>query len=204
MKNILCVKWGNKYSNQYVENLYNMCKRNVTYPFRFICLSDELGGLSSNVEVKKLERNFEGWWTKLEYFKDPLYDVEGTILALDLDLVIIDNIDCFFDTEGEFCIEKDFVKDNGNNSSVMRFEANKHSDISELTTHKTTDYWGDQEWITEKRPNATHWPSEWIKSYKWECLNGNKLDIPAGTKIIMYHGKPDPHETLQHIGEWWK
>ena len=38
--NIVCMKWGNAYGADYVNRLYNMVKRNMTRPFRFICFTD--------------------------------------------------------------------------------------------------------------------------------------------------------------------
>ncbi len=37
---ILCVKWGEKYSNDYVLNLKNQCENHCSIPFNFYCLTD--------------------------------------------------------------------------------------------------------------------------------------------------------------------
>ncbi len=42
MKNtILCVKWGDKYSREYVEKLKQQCEDNCSVPFNFYCLTDK-------------------------------------------------------------------------------------------------------------------------------------------------------------------
>lgn len=216
----MCLKWGTKYGPEYVNNLYAGVKRNLTVPFNFICITDDAQGLHPDIKTYPLiDPNLLGWWGKVSYFKTPMHDIEGICLTLDLDVVIIDNIDCFFEIDGDFCIEKDFVEKNGNNSSIMRFIANDHSDIYDQLnlddmdhcTNNTPeagwrkcDYWGDQVWITEKRPNAVLWPKDWVKSYKWECLDEfGRLNLHSACKIILFHGKPNPHEALHNIQRWW-
>ena len=38
---ILCVKWGDKYSREYVEKLKQQCEDNCSVPFNFYCLTDK-------------------------------------------------------------------------------------------------------------------------------------------------------------------
>ena len=51
MMNFLTIKWGDKYSAKYVNNLYNMVKRNYTKDFRFICYTDDHTGINKEIEV---------------------------------------------------------------------------------------------------------------------------------------------------------
>ena len=37
---IICVKWGQKYSREYVEKLKKQCEDNCSIPFNFYCLTD--------------------------------------------------------------------------------------------------------------------------------------------------------------------
>ena len=113
-KNVICIKWGTKFGPQYVNRLYNMVERNLTIPHRFICFTDNAEGLVDGIEVRPLPfLNDEGLpekaWKKLGLFSNNLGDLEGEALFLDLDVVIRDNIDCFFEKEGEFYIIKDHV-----------------------------------------------------------------------------------------------
>ena len=43
-KYILCIKHGDKYDHEYVNRLYNMCKRHTTVDFEFVCLTSILQG----------------------------------------------------------------------------------------------------------------------------------------------------------------
>ena len=41
MKNILCVKWGDKYTSKHVEKLKEQVERNCSYDFNFYCITDK-------------------------------------------------------------------------------------------------------------------------------------------------------------------
>ena len=112
-RNVICIKWGNKFGAEYVNSLYKMVEKNLTLPHRFVCFTDNSQGFLEGIEVRPLpELNDEGLpekaWKKLGLFTDKLADLEGEALFLDLDVVIRDNIDCFFEKEGEFYIIKDW------------------------------------------------------------------------------------------------
>ena len=49
MMNFLTIKWGDKYSSDYVNNLYHMVKKNYTGEFRFICYTDDATNLECEV-----------------------------------------------------------------------------------------------------------------------------------------------------------
>lgn len=186
----MCVKWGSLYGPEYVNNLYAMVKRNITPPFRFVCLTDDDSGIHPNIETKMLEdESLIGWWTKIEYFKNPLFDINGPILAIDLDVVIVDNIDCFFEYHfGEFCMKQD-IPGHGYSSCVMRFNAGEYEHVYDRLDLSTIDYaksneipgfkkhkfWGDQIWITEqmaqdpKNRGVITWPEEWIPLFSIHC-----------------------------------
>ncbi len=185
MNNIICTKWGTLYGPEYVNILYSMVARNITKPFRFICLTDDATGVRKEVECIPLTNtSLRGWWTKIAFFQSPLQDINGHVLAIDLDMVIVDNIDCFFAFEpNEFCMKWDYVG-HGHSSCVMRYNANEHAHIydnlnindAEFAEHNTVanfkskKYWGDQIWITEQmKDNVKVWPKEWVQKFGKEC-----------------------------------
>jgi len=43
--NVVCYKFGDAYSSEYVNKLYHMCKKNITLPFRFICMTEIIDGI---------------------------------------------------------------------------------------------------------------------------------------------------------------
>jgi hypothetical protein len=106
-----------------------MVKRNTSKKFIFYCLTDQVAQYSDPIIPVLLQPGFNGWWNKMQLFKDDVLP-KGEYLYLDLDVVIVDNIDCFFDWN-DFGIGRDFINPDMGlldgkefNSSVMRFTQN--------------------------------------------------------------------------------
>jgi hypothetical protein len=212
-KTIVCLKYGSKYSVKYVNKLYSMTKRHCTYDHEFVCFTEDSRGLDKNIKVIPLDTysDIEGWWYKTFLF-DPSNGLEGTILFLDLDVVIFDSIDKLFEYDASsFCITRGFRKDNKNgmNSSCFRFEAGTHTFIFEDFMKNRTSIMkrlhGDQDWIQEQVKEFSFWPDNWLMSYKWGMLKGNTLSSHEDTAIAVFHGKPNPHEIdTTWIREHWR
>jgi len=219
MKNIVCLKWGDKYSPHYVNVLYNMCKRHCTVPFNFICLTENNYGINQEITIKRLPSlPIQGWWYKTYVFSKDL-ELNGDVLFLDLDLVIYDNIDKLWDYEfGSFVIIRDFTRHQSPqwkrfNSSVFKFKANEHywvwDDFLKNYKNVVTKFHGDQDYLYSiLNQNGVFWPDQWIRSYKWEMRNKNELTVINGKRnfnsikqptvlpdscIAVFHGDPNPH-----------
>ena len=97
MNNVICVHWGTKYPIKFVNILYSMCKRNISGKFNFYCLTDETNNAFAEhvIPIRIPDPQFDGWWNKLHLY-DKRLDIEGNILYMDLDVVILDNLDEFF------------------------------------------------------------------------------------------------------------
>jgi hypothetical protein len=168
-----------------------------------------------NVEVRKLPfHTYEGWWNKLTLFSEEA-KLEGTCLYFDLDVVIVDNIDCFFDFNMEkpeqFVGMNDFNKSTKLfNSSVMRFNnkiMTKYVWQEYQKDKKTFDrLQGDQNVISQtikKTPHFKSFPDEWTFSAKWFDRDNPRFhrekwtfERKSGAKVAVFHGKPNPHELV--------
>ena len=212
-KNVICVWWGDRYGIEYVHRLFSSVKRNLSGDFNFYCLTDKPDEFEgSDIKARQLPDGREGWWNKLYLFQNPLFDVEGTVLYLDLDVVIMSNIDSYFDYKEDLdiiAIEDSSPRLDTWNSSVLRFEAGKHPYIlekfkedkpvayinSDITGYKIDgeSFRGDQDWITHCVPDWKDriFPKRWTVAYKRAGLD---LANKSGAKIILFNGKPDPHE----------
>jgi len=202
MLNVICVKWGTKYNHDYVNKLYNMTQRRLNYEHRFICLTDNPAGIDPIIESLPFPEDDTGWWNKLNLFRPYLHDIEGTILYMDLDVVLVDSIDPLINYKGRnFCIIDDWLPQFHHNSSVMRFEFGSQPHIWTNYEEKKglirQNYRGDQEWISRHVPDATTWPEGWCFSYKWgaklKALNKPGV-VPANGKIGVFAGRPKQDE----------
>ncbi len=222
--NVVCMKWGDKFGSWYVNKLYNMVKRNLTIPFRFWCITDNCEGITEEVSIVNLPEfivhGIGGRYKKLLIFDNDIFKFKNTVLFLDLNTIILDNIDCFFSIPGEFLIIKNWLQSPGNgkfSSAVMRFEPdvyeilwseflNARPDRNENNHHGR--HWNvhDQGWISCMFPDLATWPKEWVASFKYTCtfMANHKRKEPKEAKMISFHGKPNIHEVNEDwiVKEW--
>ena len=214
---VVCLKWGNKYSSDYVNKLYNMVKRNCTVDYEFVCFTDSSQGIDKHIRTEPLPKlPVVGWWYKPYFFSKDL-PIKGTILFLDLDMVVFNNIDSLFSyNPNAFCIIKDFNRSfrkdwDRMNSSVFRLQTGMFDDLwqdfnKNPALHLQRNR-GDQDWMYRHIRGHVFWPDDWIQSYKWEMRGKNKLGmingkrnfidvseprVLPGAKIAVFHGDPNP------------
>ncbi len=223
--NILCMKWGVKYGPEFVNKLYGMVSRNLSKPFRFVCLTDNSAGIHAGVDCLPLpelalpEGAPERGWNKLTTFISPLYDIEGKVLFLDLDVVVVGPLDEFFEVDGDFYIIRDFVrKDGTGNSSVYLFRAGAHQDIIDHFRQNFKEiqklHRNEQEYLSHyllKRGRLAYWPHSWCRSFKYDCLPGvlgswfRASKIPDDARVIIFHGHPNPDDAIKgRSGKWYR
>jgi hypothetical protein len=186
--------------------------------FRFVCLTDRSEGIRPEVEclpipdLKLPEGLPERGWKKLTTFEADLHGLQGTALFLDLDVVIVDSIDCFFEHPGEFLIIHDWKRPwrVTGNSSVYRFKIGAHADVlaqfraTQAEVRKT--FRNEQAYLSDvlhKQGKLTYWPGDWCASYKYHCIPRWPLNyllepaIPAGARILIFHGEVNPPDALE-------
>lgn len=199
--NFVCVKYGDKYSAEYVNNLYLGIKKHFSLPFTLHCITDDPTGIY--VEVKKHilpDEKLDGWWWKVSLFNPSFYpDLQGEVLYLDLDVVIVDSITPFISLvrNADLLTMKD-PWHNTMNSSVMRWNRSELGWVWER--FKQTDYTkyaGDQNFLNEVVVNKSYFPDEWILGWK---AHGKERVIEKQPKIVIFNGKPDPHELVKEVG----
>ena len=226
MINIICLKHGTKYKDEYVNKLFNMISRHLTLPHRFICFTENPQGLNPSIETRPLpeDENLQGWWWKLYVFKQGHFSSGDINFFIDLDMVIIRNIDKLFEyLPGEFIglqnLNRVFNRyPQSLGSAVLRWPAETYCDIwdefkKNIKNAKTLH--GDQDWIWKLyQSKIKFFPRDWIISYKWEArehrelvrvngrlnfINKRNPSIPSDTSILAFHGSPDPHEVTDDV-----
>jgi len=210
------MKWGERYGADYVNRLHAMAARHLTLPHRFICLTDDPGGIRPEVECRPLppielaDAPPHSGWRKLS-FLDPELDGLGQVLFLDLDLVIVADIDALFVHPGAFCIIDNWSQPGRGigNSSVFRFQAGAHRDVLARFRAEPAQIiarWpNEQTYLSRAVGGVTYWPRSWCRSFKHDCLPARPLRsfkqarIPADAKIIVFHGEPKPPEAARGV-----
>jgi len=219
---ILCLKHGTKYSSEYVNRLYNMCKRWCSLDFKFVCLTDNADQLNSDIMVLPIPSGLSGWWCKPYMYSKDL-PIQGTILYMDLDVVLSSNIDKLITYQpNHWCTIRDFTramrpKWPRYNSSIVRFKTGEldfvWDDYIKNPVAIQRQFFGDQDYLydaTYKKKGAMLYPDSWVQSWKWEVRKSRLLELnkAKGTRkfqvvedvvprveccVCVFHGDPNPH-----------
>ena len=159
--NIITVKWGDKYSCEDVNELYDSIVNKLMWgehedSINFYCYTEDGGDLNYNIKWLPLkDYGLEGVWNKLAMFKKGILP-EGKWLYLDLDIIIQHRLDDLY-MEGEFTMVKCYwkpievlrddwvfegrtIKDHDLNSSVMVFYHDENHHIWEHFMVSPEDY----------------------------------------------------------------
>lgn len=236
---VLCMKWGDAYGPEYVNRLKNGVARNLSYSFRFICFTDDAKGIDPGIEVLPLPglglppAHKDLRWHKLALLGKNLDGLSGTALFLDLDLVIVDRLEPFFDHPGKFLIIRDmdlfrakplrkltpmrdrFLRMVGN-SSVFRMEMGAHSDILDEFVRDPvaaqSKFRISQQFMShelQKRGLLDFWPKKWCVSFKNHCIPRYLCSyfwdtfIPGGARIVVFAGNLKMQDVVAGGGSKW-
>ena len=209
--NFACVCYGEKYSVEYVQKLYNMVQRNTTLEHNFFIFTDNIEmKIDGHVNIRTFPETLNGWWNKMQLFRPDT--LEGDTLYMDLDVVITGNIDCFFnyEPEADFIGMNDFNPDTKIfNSSVFKFkpEAMKSKLWQPFTNDriKWLRFSGDQNVISDLikgHPGTKSFPDSWTQSYKWYDRKGKRyhkgkwtFEHNGESLVTVFHGEPNPHQS---------
>ncbi|THD43715.1 MAG: hypothetical protein E7774_12405 [Bradyrhizobium sp.] len=198
--------------------------RNVVRPTRFIAFTDDASGLDDGIEARpipaiRLPATGLGGspWRKLALWSRDI-GVEGDILFMDLDVVVVGPLDDLFDYRpGELAIIRDWGTKDCGNSSVMRFPAGGAPHLIDRFEAAPLEmrrlYSNEQVYLSrESGLPMAYWPSDWCPSFKATMmphfpLNHFKtVQIPPGSRVVVFTGHPRPHEAMagEWPAPWWK
>ena len=229
--NVLCVRFGTKYGQEYVEKLRNMVQRHLTLDYDFVCLTDNPKPIDGVKILYQPNAGYsKGWWHKIHMF-DPNLSLTGRILYFDLDVVIFKNIDKLVTYNTDcFLGIRDFNRKfhpgwKNLNSSVMSWQHKSESNIwnnFQKDINKAMRLHGDQDFIwREKNNKVKFFPDQWIQSYKWEIRNRQELHLKKGRRVFqtvknnleinddccvaVFHGDPNPSDVQDRfVLENWR
>ncbi len=223
--NIICLKWGTRYGPHYANALYAGVKKHLRRPFRFVCVTEDATGLDAGIETAPIPPNpgmpirWPNVFLKLLVTADGFANLQGPTLFCDLDIAITDDIDCFFDyLPGKNCIIHNWLErrkmlfrkapDIGN-SSLFRFEAGQSQYICDTFLREMSraidqsQFRTEQAFLTYAMREHHWWPDTWVRSFKRHCMWAFPLNLwmtpvlPAGTKVLAFHGRPNPDEAVK-------
>jgi hypothetical protein len=202
---VLCVKWGTRYSNDYVTRLRNMVAKHLPCAHEFVCFTD---APVEGVTCRSLPSELPGWWAKIGLLRPGLSP--GPNLYLDLDVVGRSDLSGFLrPDDGKVWALDDFgyslrmpkpYMDEPTrrllggvgtcNSSVMFW----HGDAGrkawdDFTPEVMTRLHGDQNHITQALwPHTLAlYPPGLASSYKYHWMRDEQFG-----SVVVFHGSPKP------------
>jgi len=193
---VVCLKWGTPYPPEYVNVLQRAVKDHLSYPHRFVCVTDSADGLGTGVDVIPLplipiERAKwnSGYWPKLAIFKQGIFAEGEVVLYLDVDILIDESLDAFvelIDRDKGLRIIREWNPDiwqllpvslrpdRGGNGSIIGFIAGEQNHLFDDFTNapeETDRKFGiDQIYITRQAAKCSYWPDRWCASFRRSCV----------------------------------
>lgn len=225
MKQIICIKWGQKYGADYANRLYAMVRRNLTPPFRLVCFTDDAAGLNPNIEARALPDVTYGmpvktWgqWPKSRLWGAELGGLTGTVLFMDLDVVITGSLDPFFEVGDP---DDFFLARNSNTplerlgqTSIFRMPVGRLAPLQEQFAKDpqavADKYRFEQRFVTRNVPGGVKfWPRGWVAQFKTHCIPRWPLNyvmaprLPKKARVLLFPGPLNPPEAI--AGRWsWR
>ena len=214
------MKWGDMYGPEYVNCLYGMVSRHLSYPFHFICFTDRSNGIRPEVECLplpelgvKVPAEAPGKWPKQALWAEDLFGLQGVALFLDLDSVIVNSIDPYFEygEENDVITAKNWTKPwkRMSQTSVFRFKIGAHSYMLKQLRENPqlmVKYRFEQNYVSSCiRGGVKFWPKKWTRHFGLHCMGSWPLRYirapkkPKGARIITFPGSPNPSDAMRGV-----
>ena len=197
-------RWNaNDMGELYVNTLYRMVKRNLSFPFRFVCFSNNQRLVLENgiEQLPFYPPSWKGCLPRL-WMYNPEAGLEGQVLALDLDIIIVGPLDDIASYRGDFCVRSKFKPgfESKADGDIIGFRAGARKNIWD-------DFYADPQYVENFTGGRERWwyrktdlcKDRWqtlypgqIVSYKRHVRRTGKL--PSNARIVSCHGRPRPHE----------
>jgi hypothetical protein len=208
-----CWDGGDYYPVEYINKLYNACKRNTSIPFEFVVYTGPKAenpgrktGIDSNVRVVPV--GLPSWWSGLVWWqKTPPGVYTDNILYLDLDQVIVGSLDDLMNFPSQHACMKDWPSgmfpnlDKDGCVSTTLIRNGSASKVWDEYVKAGMPQWdvaaGEhgplpmacQELVNEPKYGVQKdlFPENWVCSYKLQVL---KYGLPKDCRIVAFHGQP--------------
>lgn len=223
------------YSPEDVVRLARGVHKHLSIPHRMVCLTDDVQALCGvdggypkvQCAIESLQHGWRGWWAKME-----LFALEGPVLYLDLDTVIIGSLDeiAYKVSESDRLVMLRGFYRGDRCSGVMGWgdgvstrwildtfisdirtpPAYVQTPLALRMTCKRMTHRGDQEWL-DWHLKQTQTPTVFLQdiasgvcSYKVDVRDKGGV-LPTDARVVCFHGQPRPRDVAEHepwMAEW--
>ncbi len=218
MYQVICINWGDKYGPLYINRLYGMVRRNLGARLRFVCFSDSSVGVRREVECcplpplhARMPTNTKGIWRKSSLWSPQLADLTGAVLFLDLDVVIVDRLEPFFElgTPSDVILARNVAKpfQGLGQTSIYRFPVGGLAEIQKKFAADpqgiADQYRYEQHFVTKNAPGGVRfWPRRWVRHFRIDCVPPFPINLfrapscPKGARVVIFAGNLNPPDAI--------
>jgi hypothetical protein len=202
---------------RYIKELYLSCKRNisVSVPWDFVAICPQDPKIAG-VLWEPMQSDLPRWHCKFEMFREEIWDGYTQVLFMDLDTIVVEDISAMMVMKTKFAFIRDLYHAHRPATGVMMFDPTGLRFLYEkaldagLTASVDDaryvslwleeagikwDYLQDYFGIASYKADVRGSKSSNLKSYE------GKGQIPAGTHIVCFHGRPRPHQVNWQLPE---
>ncbi len=218
--------YRSKFDGETVNVLYRMVKRHYHGPFKFVVLTDDATGITEpGVEIRRLWNDFAAvpnpsgignpsCYRRLRLFAENPGEFLGERFAcLDLDMVITGDITAMFNRPEDFLIWRSCTHGNPYCGAMWYLRAGARPQVwrdfdpvmSPIATKRAKIFGSDQAWIAYSLgPDEAVWDkNDGVYSFRLDLAG--RQTLPAGVKVVQFHGKSSPWEAdAQRKHSWIK
>lgn len=216
---VVCYKWEpmpgyrSLFSHTQVNTLYNMVERHYHKPFELVCITDNPKDIDPRVRIIPLWADHAGLesphgglnpacYRRLKMYSQEAEQFIGKrFVAIDLDVVLVDDVTPVWDREEDFMIWGETLRRTPYNGSMQMMTAGARKQVwerfdpvnSPRDARKAGFDGSDQAWISYVLgPHEKRWTKDdGVFSFRLHVKPyGGKL--PEGARIVFFEGQIDP------------
>ena len=220
----VCLKWGQKYSAEYVNRLASMIRRWGNPHTPIYCYTDDPSGIDQSIHILPIEakHDFETWWFKIPLLVHPELKQYHVKMLFDLDVVIHGEIDHLFDRASDnltlckaywkdpIILADTYERNTLYNSSIMVWK-----DASYVYDYFIRDperymviYKGVDRFLWHEKLSVDILPPGIVYSYR---KGADLVDIKPATyrplyDVCLFHGRTKQTDVLDDpiVKEYWQ
>lgn len=219
VKQVICINWGTRYGPPFINRLYGMVARNITPPFTFTCFTDSEEGVRPEVRCEPLPPldvempvNTLGIWPKARLWGPQLGSLRGNVLFLDLDMVVVGNLDEFFEygSPDDVVLSRNPAKplERLGQTSLFRFPVGKLLPLQEKFRANpqgvADEYRFEQRFVTRNAPGGIKlFPRGWVRHFRRDCRRPFPLNyvlaprLPKNARVVIFPGGLHPQHAIE-------
>ncbi|MDN5788415.1 hypothetical protein, partial [Pseudorhodobacter sp.] len=229
-RTILCMKWGKLYPADYVNVLFNACKRHLAGSFRFVCLTDDALGFVDGIEALPIpdisltpdQWYLPGIWPKLAIYLPNLHGLTGRCLFIDLDMMVLGDLEPMF-VHGTGFVATDMGPGWENPpragegkvaTSIFAFDFGAETQILDAfladPAGSLLRFQNEQDFVGAYAKSMNFFPPGWVLSFKRHLRQPIGLDLfrspkrpPRSARVLAFHGKPRPADLLRNSSSFF-